>query len=60
MIASQPKQRQRQRKTQLPTESDQFDDSVFDEWREVAPGELFPPDDTAPINPLNEHLTRQT
>ena len=55
MISSQPKQRQRQREPQLPTESDQFDDSAFDEWREVAPDELFPPDDTVPINPFNEH-----
>ncbi len=58
MINSQPKQRQRQQKSQRPSEADQFHDSAFGEWREVAPDELFPPDDTVPVNPFNEHPPR--
>lgn len=58
MTVSQPKQRQRQRKADRQSDADSFQDSAFDEWREVAPDELFPPDSTVPINPFNEKQPR--
>lgn len=53
-----PKQRQRERKPDRLSEADLFQDSAFGGWREVAPDELFPPDDTQPTNPFNEQPPR--